>query len=303
MPSTITHAFIGLDTLDKLNKKPKSIIDERINNYKVYCQNTDVLYFYHIFLLKHNIVQKIGHRFHHEHVYDSFNLLIEDNKNNKDFELFTLIAGFIAHYQADAIIHPYVNSMIYDKWEEKNIHFEIETYLDNYFVNTRLNKDHKHYNNTSFVFNYTEEDIIKKELDKLFMKFFSYPNMGDKYYKALSEMKFAYNYCRYDKYGIKKILYKIIDLNPFDIQRTKYLSYHFDLNNDDYYLNLSHREWLNNGKKTTKSFLDLYEETINNASIIINELYEYIFEEKKVDVKKLVKNLDYGNGLEIRPDK
>ena len=184
MPSTITHAFIGLDTIDKLNNKPKKIINDHINNYKVYCQNMDILYFYHIYLLKSNKIQDLGHKFHHEHVFDSFNLLIEDNKINKDLELFTLIAGFITHYQADAIMHPYVNSMIYDKWEEKNIHFEIETYIDNYFVNTRLNSNHKKYNNTDFVFNYTEEEIIKKELNKLFMTYFSYPGMGEKYLDA-----------------------------------------------------------------------------------------------------------------------
>ena len=127
--------------------------------------------------------------------------------------------------------------------------------------------------------------------------------MGEKYYHALKEMKFAWNYCRYDKYGIKKLLYKIIDLNPFDILRTKYLSYHFDLNNNDYYLNLDHKEWLNNGKISTKSLLDLYDEVLDKASFIINELYEYIFEDKQVDTKKLVKNIDYGNGIEISLNK
>ena len=303
MPSTITHTFIGLDTIDKLNDKPKRIINDHIDNYKVYCQNADIFYFYHIFLLVHNKIQSIGHRFHHKHVYDSFNLLIEDNKINKDLELFTLIAGFITHYQADTIIHPYVNYLVKNSPSEDSKHFEIETYIDNYFVHERLDKDHKTYNNTKFVFNYEEKDIIKEELDKLFLEFFNYPNMGKKYYRALKEMKFAWNYARYDKYGIKKAIYKIIDLNPFNIIRTKYLSYHFDLDNNNYYLNLDHKEWLNNNVLTNKSFLDLYNDVLENASYIINELYEYIFNDKNVDTKKLVKNIDYGNGLEIRPNK
>ena len=305
MPSTLTHAFIGLDTIDKLDKKPKIIINNHVDNYKVYCQNMDILYFYHIFLLKSNKIQKLGHKFHHERVFDSFNLLIEDNKINHDLELFTFIAGLITHYQADTIIHPYVDHFFKTNNEAKKFssHFEVETYLDNYYVNERLCKDHKHYNNTDFVFTYTKEEIIKEELDKLFNVLFNYPNMGKKYYRALAEMKFAYNYARYDKYGIKKFFYQIIDLNPFNITRTKYLSYHFDLDNNSYYLNLDHKEWLNNGIKTNKSFLDLYQEVIDNASYIINELYEYIFEDKDVNTKKLVKNLDYGTGLEIRPNK
>ena len=116
-------------------------------------------------------------------------------------------------------------------------------------------------------------------------------------------MKFVYNYFRYDKYGIKRLLYKIIDLNPFNILRSAYLSYHFDVNNNDYYLNLDHKPWNNNGQECTKSFLDLYEDVLNSSSEIINELYEYIFEDKKVNTKQLVKNIDYGNGLEISPNK
>ena len=305
MPSTLTHAFIGLDTINKLNNKPKKIINNHVDNYKVYCQNMDILYFYHIFLLKSNKIQNLGHKFHHEKVFDSFNLLIEDNKINQDLELFTFIAGLITHYQADTILHPYVDhfSKTGDEAKRFSSHFEVETYLDNYYVHERLCKDHKHYNNTDFVFTYTKEEIIKEELNKLFKALFNYPKMGEKYYRALAEMKFAYNYARYDKYGIKKFLYRIIDLNPFDITRTKYLSYHFDLDNNSYYLNLDHKEWLNNGNKTTKSFLDLYQEVIENASYIINELYDYIFEDKDVNTKKLVKNLDYGTGLEISPNK
>ena len=48
MPSTITHAYIGLDSLKRINKKPKDIINRHLNNYKIYCQNMDVLYFYQI---------------------------------------------------------------------------------------------------------------------------------------------------------------------------------------------------------------------------------------------------------------
>ena len=308
MPSTITHAFIGLDTVDKLNNKPKKLINNHINNFKVYCQNMDVLYFYHIYLLKNNKVQKTGRRFHHEHTYDVFNTLIEDDKKIKDDELFTFISGLITHYQADTIMHPYINHFT-DYHNESNRfskHFEIETYIDNYYVNKRLNNNHKKFNNTNFVFNYTEEDIIKKELDKILKEYFNLSNGGKYYYKALKEMKFTYNYVRFDKHGVKKLVYRTIDLNPFNIPRTKYLSYHFDLDNNEYYFNLAHEKWVNpddNKITSTKSFFDLYEDVINNASDIINKLYEYIYEDKEVDTKKLIKNLDYGTGLSIRPNK
>ena len=307
MPSTITHAFIGLDTVNKLNDKPKKIINNHINNFKIYCQNMDVLYFYHIYLLKSNKIQETGKRFHHEYTYDVFKTLIDDDKLLKDDELFTFISGLITHYQADTTIHPYINHFTNYHNESKRFskHFEIETYIDNYFVNKRLNNKHKTYNNTKDIFDYTEEDIIKQELDKILKEYFNLSNGGKYYYRALKEMRFTYNYVRYDKYGVKKLIYRTIDLNPFNLPRTKYLSYHFDLDNNEYYFNLNHDKWINRENKeiSTKSFFDLYDDVTNNSSDIINKLYDYIYEEKDVNVKKLIKNLDYGTGLPIRPNK
>ena len=307
MPSTVTHAYIGLDTLEKLNNKPKDIIRKHIDNYKIYCQNMDVLYFYHILLLLNNKVMDLGHKFHYENVFDSFNLLIQDNKENKDSELFTFIAGLITHYIADSIMHPYINYLANseNKTARFNTHFKIETYLDNYYIKEKMHVNPIKYNNTKFVFNYTKSDIVKNELTKVYQVLFNYPNMGDKYYKALRDMKFVFNYIRYDPFGIKKILYQIIDLNPFKkIPRVRYLSYNFDLDNDKYYLNLNHQEWFNIDKKdlvSNKSFLDLYQDVLKEASYIINELYEYIFNEKETDLKKLIKNNSYANGLPISP--
>lgn len=309
MPSSIVHAYIGLDTLKKLNNKPKTIIEKHIDNYKVYCQNMDVLYFYHILLLFHNKVQNFGHKIHREKTNEFFKILIRDNKENKDPELFTFIAGLITHYKADSTIHPYVN--YYSKNENEtqieNNHFVIETYLDNYFIRERMHVNHKKYNNTKFVFNYQKKEIIKKEITKVYQELYHYPNMGKKYYRALAEMKFVFNYLRYDKHGIKKFFYKIIDLNPIkSIRRVKYLSYYFDLDNDDYILNTKHNTWFNPHKKeliSTKSFHDLYDEVINKSSITINELYEYIYNNKKVDLDKLIGNLSYANGLALPKQK
>ena len=150
MPSTITHAFIGLDTLNKMDNKPKKIINNRVDNYKIYCQNMDILYFYHIFLLKKNKDEQLGHLFHHKHVFDVFKMIIDDNKKNKDLELFTFLAGLITHYQADTMMHPYIDHFANTQSETKRIdkHFEIETYIDNYYINTRIDNNHKKYNNT-----------------------------------------------------------------------------------------------------------------------------------------------------------
>ena len=47
MPSTITHAFIGLDTINKLNNKPKKIINDHIKFIaKIVIFYIFIIYFY-----------------------------------------------------------------------------------------------------------------------------------------------------------------------------------------------------------------------------------------------------------------
>lgn len=305
MPSSVVHRYIGLDTLNKLNKKPMTIINERINNYVLYCQCTDIFYFYRIMALKGNRVQHNGHMFHWRKVFKSFQYLVNLNKENKDYELFTLIAGFITHYKADSIMHPYINYKSYDKDKVKHQdnHFMIETYLDNYYLSKRENTNHRKYKTYKLIFNYTKKDIIKDAIEGLYTNIFKEKGMGKCYYKSAASMKRVFRFIRLDRFRIKKQLYKLIDLNPFHIRRTKYLSYNFPLDRDEFMINTSHQEWYNikdESIKSTKSFDDLWKDAVNESTIIINELYKYIFENKEVDLYKLIGNYSLSNGLLLK---
>ena len=48
----------------------------------------------------------------------------------------SFFSGLITHYQADSIMHPYINYLSHNKKRIKEIdkHFEIETYIDNYYM-------------------------------------------------------------------------------------------------------------------------------------------------------------------------
>ena len=68
-------------------------------------------------------------------------------------------------------------------------------------------------------------------------------------------------------------------------------------------INSNHQEWYNikdTSIKSNKSFDDLWKDVIDESSIIINELYKYIFEDKKVDLLKLIGNYSLSNGLPLK---
>lgn len=304
MPSTITHSYISLDTLKRVNRKPKQIINNHIEDYKTFAQGMDILYFYHLLFIKSNKVQKLGHNFHHFKTNEIFKYIIEYNKKTHSNIVFTFLAGLITHYIADSTMHPYINylSKSETSLKQQDKHFEIETFLDNYMVNKKVGyyKTHKHY---ELQFNNKKNNEIVNLIDEIYQKYFNYSKMGKKYYQAQKEMRIVFKYIRYDKTGFKRKIYQLIDKNKFKIRRVTYLSYNFDLNNLNYYLNFSNKKWFNlkdKNIKSTKSFEDLYEIVIKKASNIINNLYEYIYHDKAIDLDKLLENKSYSTGLYLQ---
>lgn len=304
MPSTITHTFISLDTLDKIKDKPKKIIQNNIEDYKTFAQGMDILYFYHILFLKENKVQTLGHKFHHYKTNEIFKYIILENKKNKSDIIFTFLSGLITHYVADSTIHPYVNFLSQSKTrlKHKDKHFKIETFLDNYMINKKIGYYQK-FRNYELQFNNKKNNEIINLINNIYQEFFNYKNMGYKYYKGQNEMRFVFKYLRYDKTGLKRKIYKLIDKNPFKVRRTTYLSYNFKLDNFDYYLNTSNKKWYNiKDQKITsnKSFEELYEIVTKKASNIINNLYDYIYNDKKIDIDRLLENKSYSTGLVLK---
>lgn len=303
MPSTITHTYIALDTLKKIKTKPKKVIHQYIEDYKTFAQGMDILYFYHIFLLKENKVASIGHQFHHYKTNDIFKYIIEYNKANREPVIFSFLAGLITHYVADSTFHPYVNFLANNDnpLKRKDLHFEIETFLDNYVVN-RKKRFYRTFRVHKLVMNNKKNREVIKLLDGLFDKFFNYENMGKKYYHSIKEMRFVFKYLRYDRLGIKRKIYKLIDKNKLKVRRVTYLSYNFPLENQEFYLNSKKKLWFNIKNKniiSNESFDELYNKVIINATYIINHLYDYIYLSANINLDELLGNLSYSNGLPL----
>ena len=313
MPSTITHAYMANDIYNRLNDDLKDKFKNQIKEYITYSQGPDVLFFYPIIprINKSINIRKLASIVHRTKVNEFFISLVNNIKKDKDLEKFVFLAGLVTHYVGDSTCHPFIN---YESWllknknkNNKDYHFLIEAYIDNYILNL-YGEDYKKYKCHKLL--KTDKNYkIKEMLDTCFKEVFDKNSMGSNYYKSLYNMKLLFYLVRYDPYKIKRIGYSIIYyVLPFIRRDIRYFSYNYNLSdkNNELFLNLDHKEWFNIRKKEFiyhKSFLELYKDTIDKSIYMIESLYDYIYNNKELDLDDFFGNLSYANGLKIESSK
>lgn len=312
MPSSMTHAYIAKDVYNSLDKKLKNKIKkECIEDYKTYSQGPDIYYFYKIitsFNKKSKNIRNFGSTCHNQKVNDVFINLTNKVKTSKDINQFLFLIGLTTHYIADSTIHPYINyksqKMKKRYFSKKDAHFLLETYFDNYMINKEEKIKYKKFKMYNFCFNLKRNESVVSLLNETFKEVFNYSNMGEIYFKSVSDARIFFKLVRYDPLGYKKYFYKFVNVVLKRYFRdVRYLSYNFNLDKDIDYLNLNHETWYNLDDKnivSTKSFLDLYDDVINNSREKIEKLYDYVFNNKPVDLEKLFGNKSYGSGLPLK---
>ena len=309
MPSTMTHAFMAKDIYNKLDENIKNKVI--INDFITYSQGPDILFFYRIFLPfgKFLYIQKFGAKVHRQKVNELFISLTKTVKKTKDINQFNFLCGLLTHYIGDTTCHPLINYLDYkinqDLKRKKDYHFIAELYIDNYIINKK-GYDYKKFPVYKYAFMAKKDKGIEEMLNNSFLEVYNEKNIGKIYYQSLKEMKFFFHYFRYDPYKIKRYIYNFLYLFCWYVKRDfRFLSYNFNLTKEknELYLNLNHQEWYNVRKKdniSIKSFEELYDEVVNKSIIKIRELYNYIYNNKELDLKIFYGNFSYANGLPIK---
>lgn len=319
MPSTITHAYFTLDVLKKLPIFYRELLLDEMDMLKVYGQGMDTLFFYNITNLKKGKrVREFGHYFHRHQTQEFFITLINYIKYNyykKTPSVMAFLYGMICHYTLDTTLHPYVvyKTGIYDKNNKntcscKQKHEHMETFLDNYLLFQREGVIPYKIRSDKFCFNLKEfDDSLKEVIDFTFKETFDINNMSKFYFKAIKQMKFFYCFFRNDRFGIKKIGYKIIDkVTNKKFYTFEVLSYHIDPIDKWDYLNKEKNIWnhpMNKKETFNYSFVELYLIAIKRAMDLINQVNEYIEGNEKVSLKKLFPDLSYATGKKCNSKK
>lgn len=157
MPFTITHQLIAEEVFRFLAEKPE------LKHYYFGAQGGDIAFFYGWTEgKKHNL----GQQLHRGDVYGTLNALLTvcDNPLRHAYAL-----GYLTHYAADTVFHPYVYAQIaaeQEKGQKGNIHFMVEGGLDVYFYRTRRGESAR-----AFVPPYTRQDLSEPDLYAVYSAF------------------------------------------------------------------------------------------------------------------------------------
>ena len=314
MPSTVTHSYFMLDIYEKLPIQRRYFLKNCIDKMCLFAQSTDPFNFY----LSKNIrkskkVRSFSSYFHShkcgEYLITLINY-IKYNYHTKNPEVMAFLYGMISHYILDSKTHPFIcyNTGLFDKdkketYKYNNLHHIHENLIDQYFI--KIKEKCKPYLSKSYykIFNFEKPS---KELIEVinfsFKETFGIDDYYKKWKKSVENMKICFKYLRHDRFNIKNKVYNIIDkITSKKAFKLSFLSYHYTNKNINF-LNTNHEKWnfpTDNRKKYTSSFINIYLDALNNAISIIKEVDNYIYRNKKVNLKKLLKNNSYGTGIDL----
>jgi hypothetical protein len=315
MPSSVTHAYFGLDLYDRLNVDKRKLLKSYKNHLKTFAQGPDVLFFYKLFCPKYGKnVRLLGHYMQRSNTQDFFiNLITEIKKSklNKNPEVLSFLYGFISHYVLDMTMHPYIiyKTGMYDKKNKSSYkyageHAKLELYIDAYLIKIRNKVKPSSFKTHQFCFPVTTlSNKLKTLIDNVFDKTFNKKGMGKTYQASIKHTKMLYRMLRNDHTGIKKQIYSLIDLLPINF-KMKAISYHVKLNKNDYYLNLSKDFWnhpLDKNLVCNYSVIELYSIALNETVKLVNEVDKVLSGKCDLEhLKKLFPNLSYLSGFDCK---
>ena len=309
MAGTATHAYFAVDLYNKLDKKSKERIN--IETIKTFAQGHDIFFFTFNFI--NHKTKNIGSFMHKNNTRDFFKnivIYIKENNLQNNEEIMSFLYGQICHYVLDSIVHPYVTykTGVYHKNKKETLkynskHSDLETYIDAYYINKNENIEPNKFKIQKFCFNTKISKELATLIDEVYYKTYNFKHISLYVKEGIFKMKHEYALLRYDPHKIKMKMYRIVDkILPKTTRKMYPISYAYNLDKNEYYLNLNHKTWNHPRVKEetyTYSFLDLYDNAINEGLKIISEVNKTLYENKPIkELDKVFLNISYSSGKE-----
>ena len=294
MPDAWSHILCGTEILDLIeDDKYKKVIMDNIKSFNLGAQGPDIFLYYPFWKQsKYKWVKYPGDLLHtektKEFILKGLNFLNENiTREDKDFEIFyAYFIGYITHYSLDNNCHPFVYYFagVYDKnnpiTKKYDVyHKKFEMIIDTIMVKKKLNKE-------AYRSSLHKELDVGKGLPKIIATFYE-KAFKEVYNIDITEEVVQRNY-KYMKRiiqifnGISTLAMAIGNINEAIIKKPvkyKYIIYPKRIDESIDYLNLEHKTWVHpcdDREKITKSFLELYDESVVEGGKMVNEAIEFL---------------------------
>ena len=325
MPGFTTHYLFGVKAYNDLpNNYLKHVISKYRWLYQIGLQGPDI-FFYNIPILRHRDYRNVGSHMHEYHVNLFFRNCLNEiaaisSKQQRE-QAISYMAGFLCHYAADSICHPYVYGRIQYETDGKGsrfhgLHAELENDIDTLLLRKFKHKKPSEFNQAATIcLNGQEIQFLSRFLSRCINETY-YPITERNIFQVTEGMVTRSVYAiRFggrllsDPAGRKRNTIQffesmflkhpiaskklVTDDTPKGVRKT---------------LNLDHEVWTNPWNKTlasSASFLDLYRQTLQKCNLMYYQFNSMLTSEIPLKDQSFemflseLGNYSYHSGLDV----
>lgn len=309
MPAIYTHNVFAKNVYNNLDKKIQDTFKKSNNIYEIFAQSFDFLFYYNFLSLKPGRkIRKFGRYCHKNNTQDYLINIISYIKKNKLYnnpDILAYLFGSINHYALDTTMHPYINYLSKLPKDNIGIHTKLEFEIDAYYYEKLNNKPFYNYDLPKDLLKKTKfSKKLVKSIDDVFKKTYNMDNIGKIYEKSYNQSRYIFNLAMKDRYGIKKFIYRILDLILVHFKIKSIYCSLYIRNIDTSFLNKDNKEWYNPRNKNLKynySWDELFEKAQNQSLMIINLCHKFFKNQTSLKkIKEAIPNISYSNGLPLK---
>lgn len=325
MPGFTTHYLFGVKAYNDLpNNYLKHVISKYRWLYQIGLQGPDI-FFYNIPILRHRDYRNVGSHMHEYHANRFFRNCLNEiaaisSKQQRE-QAISYMAGFLCHYAADSICHPYVYGRIQYETDGKDsrfhgLHAELENDIDTLLLRKFKHKKPSEFNQAATIcLNGQEIQFLSRFLSRCINETY-YPITERNIFQVTEGMVTRSVYAiRFggrllsDPAGRKRNTIQffesmflkhpiaskklVTDDTPKGVRKT---------------LNLDHEVWTNPWNKTlasSASFLDLYRQTLQKCNLMYYQFNSMLTSEIPLKDQSFemflseLGNYSYHSGLDV----
>lgn len=301
MPDIYMHARLAQD----VTKDLPTPIDPAI--VLLGASGPDPMYF-HVFNKNSSLYRSYADRLHDTNTRDYLVKMARYVKVHYNIETYSYLMGFICHYAADVIIHPYIyynvgvyNPALPETKQYKGLHLKFERSVDAALMEQELHIKSRKMNLTKdYMLLKDSPEEVNKLMGHILNDRFKIKDGETVFKGSVKSMYNIVNHLNTDRTGIKKLVYSIVDI--FSRKNDLYLKdlslYNRDLSFD--LLNTEKRTWHHpiTNKPYDSSVMELYDQGKNFAIELITKVNMYLSGNNDIDLNKVFTNLSLNSGID-----